>query len=44
MKIAMGGTKPSLMRNTFIWMLHGDAGEDYLHMGVLNEKDSTQGQ
>ena len=44
MKAAIGGTKPSLTRDTFIWMLHGDAGEDNTKMGVLDEKDSTPDQ
>ena len=44
MKAAVGGTKPSLTRDTFIWMLHGDVGEDHIRMGILNEADSTQGQ
>lgn len=44
MKAATGGTKPSLTRDTFIWMLHGDVGEDNTKMGVLHEKDSTPGE
>ena len=41
---AMNGTKPELTRDTFMWMLHGDVGEDNTVMGVLNKEDSTPGQ
>ena len=44
MKAAMGGTKPSLTRDKFIWMLHGDVGKNNTTLGVLDEKGSTPGQ
>ena len=44
MQAALSGTKPDLERDTFIWMLHGDVGEDNTKMGVLNKADSTPGE
>lgn len=44
MQAAMSGTKPDMERDSFIWMLHGDVGEDNTRMGVLNEADSTPGE
>ena len=44
MQAALAGNKPMLERDTFIWMLHGDVGEDNTKMGVLQEADSTPGQ
>ena len=44
MRAAMSGEKPSMKRDTFIWMLHGDVGEDNTKMGVLNKRDATPGQ
>ena len=38
------GKKPNLSRDSFMWMLHGDVGEDNLVPGVLNKKDSTPGE
>ena len=38
------GKKPNLDRDTYMWMLHGDVGEDNLVPGVLNKKDSTPDQ
>ena len=32
------GKKPNLTRDSFMWMLHGDVGEDNLVPGVLNKK------
>ena len=43
--MALGeGTKPNLSRDSFMWMLHGDVGEDNLVPGVLDKKDTTPGQ
>ena len=44
MQAALAGTKPNMVRDTFIWMLHGDVGEDNTKMGVLNQADSTPGE
>ena len=44
MQAALSGTKPDLERDTFIWMLHGDVGEDNTKMGVLSQAESTPGQ
>jgi len=44
MQAALAGTKPLLERDTFIWMLHGDVGEDNTKMGVLSEAEATPGQ
>ena len=40
----MAGKKPQLDNDGWMWMLHGDVGEDNLKAGVLNKKDSTPGQ
>lgn len=44
MNAALSGVKPDLQRDTFIWMLHGDVGEDNTKMGVLSQEDSTPGE
>lgn len=44
MQAALSGTKPDLERDTFIWMLHGDVGEDNTKMNVLDKADSTPGE
>lgn len=44
MQAALNGTKPDMIRDTFIWMLHGDVGEDNTRMGVLDKADSTPGE
>ena len=36
--------KPNLSRHTFMWMLHGDVGEDNTTPLVLNRADSTPGE
>jgi len=38
------GKAPNLSRDTYMWMLHGDVGEDNLVPGVLNKSESTPGQ
>ncbi len=38
------GKTPNLIRDTYMWMLHGDVGEDNLVPGVLNENESTPEQ
>ena len=40
----MTGKTPNLDTDGWMWMLHGDVGEDNSKAGVLNEKDSTPGQ
>ena len=40
----MAGKAPVLERDTFMWMLHGDMGEDNTTAGVLNKEDSAPGQ
>ena len=40
----MAGKAPEMDRDTFMWMLHGDMGEDNTKAGVLNEEDSVPGQ
>ena len=40
----VNGTSPNMERDAYIWMLHGDVGEDNTKPGVLNKKDSTPGQ
>jgi len=37
------GTKPKLDKDGWMWMLHGDVGEDNLVPMVMNKKDSTPG-
>lgn len=44
MAAAMNGTKPDIKRDAYLWMLHGDVGEDNTKMGVLQKADSTPGQ
>ena len=44
MAAALNGTKPDIKRDAFLWMLHGDVGEDNTKMGVLQKADSTSGQ
>jgi hypothetical protein len=36
----MAGQAPELERDTFMWMLHGDVGEDNTTAGVLNKADA----
>ncbi len=36
----MAGEAPELERDTFMWMLHGDVGEDNTTAGVLNKADA----
>ena len=40
----MQGKTPQLDNDGWMWMLHGDVGEDNSKAGILNEKDSTPGQ
>jgi hypothetical protein len=40
----MSGKKPQLDNDGWMWMLHGDVGEDNLKAGVLDKEDSTSGQ
>ena len=40
----MAGKAPDMERDTFMWMLHGDMGEDNTKAGVLNEADAEPGQ
>lgn len=40
----MTGKAPELDNDGWMWMLHGDVGEDNLKAGVLHKKDSTPGQ
>ena len=44
MAAALSGTKPNIKRDAFLWMLHGDVGEDNTKMGVLRKSDSAAGQ
>ena len=44
MSAFMAGEKPDMERDTFMWMLHGDVGEDNTTAGVLNKSDSVPGQ
>ena len=44
MQAFMSDTKPNLNRSTFMWMLHGDVGEDNTTPKVMNKTDSTPGQ
>ena len=44
MTAALNGTKPDIKRDAFLWMLHGDVGEDNTKMGVLKKEDSTPGE
>jgi hypothetical protein len=36
----MSGKKPKIDRDTYMWMLHGDMGEDNTTPGVLNKSDA----
>ena len=36
----MAGKAPEIERDTFMWMLHGDVGEDNTTAGVLNKADA----
>jgi len=40
----MSGTKPNMERDSYMWMLNGDMGEDNTTAGVFNKKDSAPGQ
>ena len=40
----MAGKSPVMERDTFMWMLHGDMGEDNTKAGVLNKEDAAPGQ
>ena len=40
----MKDEKPNLSRSTFMWMLHGDVGEDNTTPKVLKKADSTPGE
>ena len=39
----MQGVKPMLERDTYMWMLNGDMGEDNTKAGVFNKEDSKPG-
>ena len=40
----MQGIKPELERDSYMWMLNGDMGEDNTKAGVFNKEDSTPGE
>lgn len=40
----MSGTKPNMDRDSYMWMLNGDMGEDNTTAGVINKKDAAPGQ
>jgi hypothetical protein len=40
----MSGTKPKMDRDSYMWMLNGDMGEDNTTPGVFNKEDSTPGE
>ena len=40
----MAGKKPEMTRDTFMWMLHGDMGEDNTTAGVFDEENAEPGQ
>ena len=40
----MSGKIPVMERDAFMWMLHGDMGEDNTKAGVFNKADATPGQ
>tara|TARA_B100000809_G_scaffold143177_1_gene140715 strand:- start:1809 stop:2402 length:594 start_codon:yes stop_codon:yes gene_type:complete len=40
MQAYSGGTSPELDRDGFMWMLHGDVGEDNTTPSVMNKKDA----
>lgn len=44
MEAFMTKQKPNLSRHTFMWMLHGDVGEDNTTPLVMNRADSTPGE
>ena len=44
MEAFMKDEKPNLSRSTFMWMLHGDVGEDNTTPKVMNKADSTPRQ
>ena len=44
MSAFMAGKKADMERDTYMWMLHGDVGEDNTTAGVLNKSDSAPGQ
>ena len=39
----VGGETPNLSRDAYIWMAHGDMGEDNTQPFVFNEEDATPG-
>ncbi len=40
----MAGEKPTMTRDTFMWMLHGDMGDDNTKPAVFNEEDAVPGE
>ena len=40
----MAGEKPQMTRDTFMWMLHGDMGEDNTKPAVFDKGDLTPGE
>ena len=40
----MAGEQPNLSRDTYMWMLHGDMGEDNTTPAVFNREDAAPGQ
>ena len=44
MNAALSGAKPQMDRDSYIWMLQGDVGEDNTKMGVLDKENSVPGQ
>ena len=40
----MQGVKPNMERDSYMWMLNGDMGEDNTKAGVFNKEDSTPGE
>ena len=40
----MAGKKPEMTRDTYMWMLHGDMGEDNTTPAVFNKEDATPGE
>jgi hypothetical protein len=40
----MSGTKPNMERDSYMWMLNGDMGEDNTTAGIFDKKDSTPGK
>ena len=39
----MAAKKPDMTRDSYMWMLHGDMGEDNTKAGVLDKHDATSG-